>query len=100
MDDLVQLQEWFRSRCDGDWEHSSGIQIDSLDNPGWCLRVTLGDIPLEKQFLPIQRERSEDDWTHYRIENGTYVAYGGPSNLTEMIRDFLNWESGGPNGNH
>ena len=27
--------EWFRSQCDGEWEHDNRIKIETLDNPGW-----------------------------------------------------------------
>jgi hypothetical protein len=34
-DDLLKrLQDWYVSQCDGGWEHTYGISIDTLDNPG------------------------------------------------------------------
>ena len=30
-----RLQKWYKSQCNGDWEHSFGIKIETLDNPGW-----------------------------------------------------------------
>ena len=41
MDELQLLQEWYVAQCDGDWEHSYGVKIDTLDNPGWSLKVDL-----------------------------------------------------------
>jgi hypothetical protein len=42
MSDLIsQLEEWYFSQCDGDWEHDEGITIGTLDNPGWYVRVSL-----------------------------------------------------------
>lgn len=38
---ITWLQEWYRAQCDGRWEHDHGISIESLDNPGWRLRVDL-----------------------------------------------------------
>lgn len=29
------LQKWYKSQCDGDWEHEYGIKIETVDNPGW-----------------------------------------------------------------
>ena len=31
---LEWLMNWYESNCDGDWEHSYGVKIESLDNPG------------------------------------------------------------------
>ena len=38
---LVRLQLWYSRQCDGDWEHGLGIRIESLDNPGWSVRIDL-----------------------------------------------------------
>lgn len=43
MDTLQELQRWYRSQCNGDWEHSYGVKIDTLDNPGWSVTVELAD---------------------------------------------------------
>ncbi len=47
-DILAWLQDWYRSRCDGTWEHSYGVKIDTLDNPGWLVTVDLGERSLTK----------------------------------------------------
>ena len=26
------LEEWYKSQCDGDWEHLFGVEIGTLDN--------------------------------------------------------------------
>jgi hypothetical protein len=33
--ELQRLQQWYRAQCNGDWEHSYGVMVDTLDNPGW-----------------------------------------------------------------
>ena len=40
---LERLQRWYLYRCDGDWEHSFGITIETLDNPGWMVTIDLQD---------------------------------------------------------
>jgi hypothetical protein len=42
-DALYLLQRWYVAQCNGEWEHSYGIEIGTLDNPGWSLRVDLKD---------------------------------------------------------
>lgn len=49
---LQWIQEWYKSNCDGYWEHMYGVKIDTLDNPGWIVHIDLIDTPLEqKEFV-------------------------------------------------
>jgi len=32
-----RLETWFASMCNGDWEHTYGITLETVDNPGWLL---------------------------------------------------------------
>ncbi|MEU4549059.1 Imm53 family immunity protein [Nonomuraea dietziae] len=43
---LTSLQSWYASCCDDDWEHSYGVTIGTLDNPGWCMKIDLVDTSL------------------------------------------------------
>jgi len=46
MDLLTWLEEWYRCKCDGAWEHSHGVRLDTIDNPGWRVEVDIGpEIP-------------------------------------------------------
>ncbi|MEH0820740.1 Imm53 family immunity protein [Micromonospora sp. CPCC 205714] len=40
------LQAWYATQCDGEWEHEFGIQIETVDNPGWSVSIDLGDTAL------------------------------------------------------
>src|SRR5260221_4160816 len=37
---LSDLENWYRSQCNGEWEHGEGITIGTLDNPGWSIQVS------------------------------------------------------------
>jgi hypothetical protein len=92
MDELKWIQTWFRQQCDGDWEHSHGIHIETLDNPGWQLVVDLDDTTLAgKSMAPIDIERSDDDWVFAAIEDGRFCVRCGPVNFTEAIAIFRRW---------
>jgi len=90
---ISRLQSWYQSECDGDWEHSYGIQIETLDNPGWHLEIDLEDTCLlnatfvEKKY----QNTDEDDWIDCKKVGGKYVAFGGPCKLEELIAVFLDW---------
>lgn len=92
MDHLHELQEWFEAVCNGDWEHTFGITIQTLDNPGWAIDIDLKDTALEKiDFMPIQVERTERDWFRCVIENGKFIGRGGVANLYEILGIFSDW---------
>jgi Immunity protein 53 len=95
--ELIQrLQDWYSSMCNGDLEHTYGIFISNIDNPGWALKVELKDtylydVPFTE--LKIQRE-VEDDWVICKVEGNNFQGYGGSRNLGELISVFLDWAEG------
>jgi hypothetical protein len=92
MNSLAQLQNWYESQCDGDWEHQYGVEIGTLDNPGWRVSIDLIDTDLEgKEFQEISNIEPERDWILCRIENGKFEGNGGPQMLEEIIKVFLDW---------
>lgn len=93
MDNLSWLQDWYAAQCDGEWEHQQGIAIDTLDNPGWSLKVNLsGTAYAELQFQTVERE-GDDDWFVCRVRDKSFEGFGGTKNLEEMIGIFRSWIS-------
>ncbi len=87
------LAGWYRGQCNGEWEHSYGVSIETTDNPGWSLKIDLRgtpfeDVPFEKRESSIE---SEIDWLVCLTQDKTFRAYGGPSRLSEMIGVFKDW---------
>lgn len=102
MSPLEELQKWYRSQCNGDWEHSWGVKIGTLDNPGWELSINLADTNLsDKKLIPYQygigkeSEPGSEEWIICKVENFAFKAYGGPFKLEEMITIFLKWKDSG-----
>ena len=92
MSALAELQQWYLSQCDGDWEHQNGVTIGTLDNPGWSVRIDLAETELsEAEFTEIDRTEHESDWIVCRVRNGKFEAFGGPLMLDELLRAFLTW---------
>jgi len=92
MTSLERLQTWYADQCNGLWEHSYGIKIDTLDNPGWTLEVDLNETDLEEhQFEKVLTERSEDDWLFAKREEMRFKVDCGPRNLDEAITIFCDW---------
>lgn len=91
MNDLLkQLQTWYAGQCNDDWEHSYGVKIDTLDNPGWMLVVDLLETEFSEISIPLDRtDRSDVDWAQHEVADGRFVACGGAFNLEELIARFL-----------
>jgi hypothetical protein len=89
---LPLLQAWYLKQCDGDWEHASGIRIETLDNPGWSVRITVTDTRLEgKPFARIEQDNSDSDWMHCWLEELTWRGAGDPKKLNLILLQFLDW---------
>ncbi|WP_233398547.1 immunity 53 family protein [Luteimonas sp. MC1828] len=94
MDQLSRLRDWYAAQCDGDWEHSYGIKLETLDNPGWLIYIDLADTELQdKPFTPVHRGDSDADanWLHCKVKSGKFEAAGGVPNLPDMLEAFLSW---------
>ncbi len=86
---LQWLQAWYASRCNGDWEHQSGVHISTIDNPGWSLTIDLEETEFSDLSIPyVMHERAEDDWYDYSAKDGKFKAYGDPLKLELLILKF------------
>lgn len=83
------LESWYHKQTDGVWEHSYGIEIKTLDNPGWSVTIDLNNTVLDSCIIErVFMERDEDDWVDYRVENNQFMGCGGPLNLAEILDVF------------
>lgn len=99
MNELEGLQKWFKSNCNGDWEHSYGISIYTLDNPGWAVDVDLAETALELvAYLPTRVERTDQDWVWCKVENRKFMGRGGTGNLGELLLIFCQWANSSTQG--
>ena len=86
------LQSWFVEQCDGQWEHSYGVRIETLDSPGWSVEIDVAETPLEGLTRPVHLEqRSDTDWISYEARDNKFIAYGGSQNLDELLAIFKDW---------
>ena len=92
MNVLQELESWYQSQCNDEWEHGYGIQIDTLDNPGWTVRVDLkGTSVADRMFTEINDLHHDDEWIKCWVENKQFRAVGGPKQLERILRVFLDW---------
>lgn len=89
---LIWLEKWYQSNCDTEWEHIYGVKIDTLDNPGWSVKIDLLNTPLEgKAFENVNVDNGDDDWIVCRVVNNVYEGAGDPLKLEEILRVFKEW---------
>ena len=90
---ITRLQDWYLFQCDGDWEHSYGVSVGTLDNPGWSLSVDLEGTGLEDVAFAEHRENYGDEmgWLICARTATTFGGNGGPRMLERMIEIFLEW---------
>ena len=97
MSTLQELSRWYGAQCNGDWEHSFGVHIGTLDNLGWVVKINVYDTRLEEwPFVPVSRgdpgdENDADTWIDCKVENHVFVGMGGPSQLEPILETFLAW---------
>ena len=85
------LEQWYSRRCNGEWEHGFGVEISTIDNPGWSA-IGLHDTPKQDAVFPrVKIDRGHDDWIHYWAEKEEFQIRCGPLNLSEAIGIFVKW---------
>ncbi|QZA76587.1 immunity 53 family protein [Deefgea tanakiae] len=94
MNTIQRVQEWYASQCNEDWEHSYGITIENIDNPGWIVKIDLTETNLYcVPFEEFQREQRDDelDWVSCKSDGVKFIGACGARNLEEVLIIFLNW---------
>ncbi len=90
MDALGRLQAWFAQQCNGEWEHTYGVAIETVDNPGWVVTIDLAGTRCAHIVSSQRRiERTTSDWCQTEIAASQFVGAGGPLNLEEVIEEFF-----------
>lgn len=86
---LSWLEKWYLCNCNGDWEHSYGITIETLDNPGWDVKIDLTKTSLANEKLEYTYiKKNENDWYGIKIENSQFNAFGDPTKLSFLLEFF------------
>lgn len=100
-ENLNWLMQWYLAECNDDWEHSYGVRIDTLDNPGWTLRIDLCETDLlGRPFERVERGepasglenwRSRGSWLIADVKGEVFEAACGPLDLPAAIQIFRDW---------
>jgi len=86
---LNWIGNWYKNNCDGDWEHSYGITIETTDNPGWHITIDLINTNLCNEFIEYSLvENNASDWYGIKVENAKFIASGDDSKLELLLLEF------------
>lgn len=90
---LLRLMQWYQSNCDGDWEHSYGIEVETLDNPGWRIKIDLENTSLRDASFDAYQDKYDHatEWLRCWIEDLSFHAACGPLRLEDALGVFLDW---------
>jgi hypothetical protein len=93
MTTLARLQACYSHQCNGEWGHSSGVNIQSCDNPGWWIKINLRGTPLQNQtFTEIaegvdsQRFSPGSPWLNCHTQN--VMGLGTKQNWSVSLKYF------------
>ncbi|QDT01256.1 immunity 53 family protein [Adhaeretor mobilis] len=91
---FADINDWYSAQCDGDWEHSYGVVIETLDNPGWWVKIDLRDTILEAApYADYSIGDGDDDasWIQCKRDRMQWHGMGDPNRLEEILKRFLEW---------
>lgn len=89
---LLRLQNSYATMCNGDWEHTYGVAITNIDNPGSSLKVELIDSYLyDVPFAEMKIERAEDDSVICKVADGVFKRTAASTIADSHNPDSVKW---------
>ena len=86
------LENWYQSKCNGEWEEYYGIKIETMDNPGWLVEIDVLETELEnKPFTAVDVDNSDDDWIRCEVKGGKFTGVGDKTKLSGILAVFKDW---------
>ncbi|MGL4582866.1 MAG: immunity 53 family protein [Flavobacterium sp.] len=89
MNKIELIQQWYKNQCDGEWEHIYGIKIETLDNPGWRVEISLKDTCLENRNYSKESIVDDNNWMIINADGEIFKGYGDTSKLDLILEEFI-----------
>lgn len=93
--DFADIIEWYNSHCDQSWEHQYGVSLQTLDNPGWLLRVDLIHTDLQGSTMTEVREGIAPQghpvsprWLHCFVIDNQFRGACDPTQVARLFQLF------------
>ena len=87
MKNLIWIQNWFESNCDGEHEHQ--IKILTVDNPGWNVIIEFENSTMnieDSEWILV--DNGDADWYGWKVTNGVFEASGDVKKLDFLFSIF------------
>jgi len=89
MSTIAWLQQWYIAQCDDEWEHEYGIKIETMDNPGWLIKIDLKYTNMEDVRIKTSTTNSShDDWYTIEIVDSVFTGLSSFNNLEILLKKF------------
>ena len=96
-DNLEWLEDWYQTQCDGDWEHSRGMHLEPLTDPGWSLVINLaGTTAANARPQRLHLDTTGGEWINCSISADQFQGSGDPQKLEQIIGIFRQWVDSAP----
>ena len=90
--DLEWLDQWYQRQCNGKWEHTQGMRLEMLDNPGWQLTIHLAGTSVRNtRRQRLRMESRGGGWLACSIGEECFEGSGDPRKLEQIIGVFRRW---------
>lgn len=97
-DTLTWLMAWYARQCDEEWEHSFGVTIETLDNPGWSVDIDLEGTAMEGVMFALAESKPhapdgnpDERWHRCWVEHQKFSGVGGAHDLLTILDIFRAW---------
>ena len=92
---IKDIEKWYLAQCNEEWERHFGIDIQTLENPGWLIKIDLNNTNLENKPLDEFKENyeHETDWMICFKKKGVFEGIGGPEKLGDILNFFIKWKN-------
>ena len=89
---LKWLMNWFHSNCGDGWESDHGVDIKTLENPGWCVVIDLACTSVSSSnFTEIRIDNGDNDWLFCCKRDDQFYGAGDTSKLEVILVIFKEW---------
>jgi hypothetical protein len=95
---LEWLENWYQQQCNGEWEHTQGVRLESVKNPdpleqpGWLLTINLaGTSAVNARPQQVRLETRGGGWLACSIGGTCFKGSGDPRKLEQIIGVFRRW---------
>lgn len=91
---LNWLQGWYIQECVNNKKYNLDeiINIDTIDNPGWHIRINLKATKFTRKILDeINVDNGDDDWVFIKLDKGVFEGVGDKNKLVYILEIFKTW---------